>query len=192
MRVLLFLGALLFASPVFAFNDSVVSYCASTQRPQHCISSHLTFEKYYSEDYGKFLLAVESDPLARSSKSDPPASPTELIWNFCASPLKLGTAEHCQDTFLEMAPYFVGFVKWHNGQKGQTEQRAIQQQQLEAQQRQIDAQLAMQQQMIDAQLEQQARIQANGMALFGAGNALINGMNQNLNNMRLPMPPSRR
>jgi hypothetical protein len=35
------------------------------------------------------------------------------------------------------------------------------------------------------QLEQ-ARIQANGMALFGAGNALINGMNQGFHQMQQP------
>lgn len=53
--------------------------------------------------------------------------------------------------------------------------------------------LILQQRMIDAQLEQ-ARIQANGMALFGAGNALINGMNQGFQNMQLPynQPPGRR
>ena len=39
--------------------------------------------------------------------------------------------------------------------------------------------------VLETQLEQ-ARIQANGMALFGAGNALINGMNQQFQNMQLP------
>ena len=36
-----------------------------------------------------------------------------------------------------------------------------------------------------AQLEQ-ARIQANGLALFGSGQALIQGMNQGFQNMQLP------
>ena len=33
---------------------------------------------------------------------------------------------------------------------------------------------------------EQSRQQANGLALFGTGNALVNGMNQGFNNMRLP------
>ena len=44
---------------------------------------------------------------------------------------------------------------------------------------------AAQQRQIDAQLEQ-ARIQANGLALFGAGNAFVNGMNQGLHQMHQP------
>lgn len=43
----------------------------------------------------------------------------------------------------------------------------------------------MQQEFLRAQLEA-ARIQANGMALFGSGPAFINGMNQGFQNMQLP------
>ena len=43
----------------------------------------------------------------------------------------------------------------------------------------------MQAAQLQNQLEQ-ARIQANGMALFGAGNALINGTNQGFQNMQQP------
>ncbi|MEO5630696.1 MAG: hypothetical protein ABIQ24_13035 [Nitrospiraceae bacterium] len=49
----------------------------------------------------------------------------------------------------------------------------------------------MQQRQLDAQLEQ-TRIQANGIALFGSGEALINGMNQGFQNMQQPtytLPP---
>lgn len=42
-----------------------------------------------------------------------------------------------------------------------------------------------QQQALDAQLET-ARIQANGMAMFGAGNAMVNGINQGFQNMQQP------
>lgn len=58
---------------------------------------------------------------------------------------------------------------------------------------QFNQQRELQQRQIDAQLEQ-ARIQANGMALFGAGNALVQGMNQSLQNMQIPynQPPGRR
>ena len=104
MRVLLFVGALLVASPVLAMNDSIISYCLTTADPQRCLSSFLADER------------AHNDQLQR-----------------------------------------------------------------EAQQRQIAAQL------------EQARIQANGMALFGAGNALINGMNQGFQNMQQPYvntPPS--
>ena len=48
-----------------------------------------------------------------------------------------------------------------------------------------ELQRQMQQQYYDNQLEQ-ARIQANGMALFGSGQALINGMNQGFQNMQQP------
>jgi hypothetical protein len=57
----------------------------------------------------------------------------------------------------------------------------------------------LQQRQYDTELEQ-ARIQANGMALFGSGHALIQGMNQGFQNMQQPYistppiqyPPSRR
>jgi hypothetical protein len=55
--------------------------------------------------------------------------------------------------------------------------------------KELAAQHEMQERQIDAQLEQ-ARIQANGMALFGAGNALINGMNQGFQNMQRPLTPA--
>jgi len=48
----------------------------------------------------------------------------------------------------------------------------------EAEQRRADRQM-------EVQLEQ-ARIQAQGLALFGSGNALINGMNQGFNHMQQP------
>ena len=93
MRVLLFLGALLIASPVFALNDSIISYCLTTQDPKHCLSSFVADERAY--------------------------------------------------------------------------------------------QTQLQHELIAAQLEQ-ARMQANGMALFGAGNALVNGMNQGFRQMQQP------
>ena len=158
-----FLGAILFATPAFAFNDSVVMYCAITPQPQHCIFSFLTFEQYYAVEYGKFLAAVETFPI-------PPVD--ELVSTFCATPVS-GTPEHCQSTLTTQMPYARDFMRWHD----QLDRRR------ELQQRQI----------IDAQLEQ-ARTQANDKALFGAGNALINGMNQGLQNMQLPynQPPGRR
>ena len=97
MRVLLLLGALLIATPAYAINDSIISYCLTTQDPQRCLSSFVADERAHQERL-----------------------------------------------------------------------------QRETQQRQIDAQL------------EQARIQANGMALFGAGNALINGMNQGFRQMQQP------
>jgi len=46
------------------------------------------------------------------------------------------------------------------------------------------------QQMVQREFQQnqleQARIQANGMALFGAGNAMINGVNQGFRMMQQP------
>ena len=96
MRVLLFLGVLLIATPAFAINDSVISYCFTTANPKGCISTFVAEERAY--------------------------------------------------------------------------------------------QLQLQQQQINAQLEQ-ARIQANGMALFGAGNAMIHGMNQGFQNMQQPYYP---
>jgi hypothetical protein len=176
---LIFLGLLLFATPAFAFNDSVVKYCAITPQPQHCISSFLTFEQYYFVEYGKFLAAMENDPLAMSQ---PPAKVDDLVRTFCAAPLLTGTPEHCRSTFATHMPYAIGFMSWHD-------QLARQSQQGQSQQEQFAQQRELQQRQIDAQLEQ-ARIQANGMALFGAGNALINGMNQGFNNMRLPMSPT--
>jgi hypothetical protein len=53
--------------------------------------------------------------------------------------------------------------------------------------KELAVQREMQERQIEAQLEQ-ARIQANGMALIGAAPALINGMNQGFNHMRLPTP----
>jgi hypothetical protein len=96
MRVLLFLGALLLASPAWAINDSIIGYCFTTANPKGCIASFVADERAY--------------------------------------------------------------------------------------------QLQLQQQALAAQLEQ-ARIQANGMALFGAGNAMINGMNQGFQNMQQPYYP---
>jgi hypothetical protein len=172
MRYVLFLGVLLLAAPVFAFNDSTVSYCATTPQPQHCVSSFLTFEQYYAVEYGQFLAAIENDPL---NTMLPPAKTDELARVFCEPPR---LTAHCRDTLAAFTPYAVGFMKWHDQKEQLAQQRDIQQ-------RQIDAQLAMQQRMIDAQLEQ-ARLQANGMALFGTGQALINGMNQGFQNMQQP------
>ena len=94
MRVsTLFLGALLIASPAFALNDSVISYCFTTADPKACITSFMADERAYQSQ--------------------------------------------------------------------------------------------LQRQYLDNQLEQ-ARIQANGLALFGAGNAMINGMNQGFQNMQQP------
>ncbi len=51
------------------------------------------------------------------------------------------------------------------------------------------AQIHQQGLQLDAQREM-ARTQAYGMAAFGAGHALINGMNQGFQNMQLkPIPP---
>lgn len=100
MRVLLFLGLLLIASPAFALSDAAIDYCLGTPNPKAC------------------LQAVSTD----------------------------------------------------------------------VEQRKLDAQREQQQQYLQTQLEQ-ARIQANGMAAFGAGNAMINGMNRGLQNMQLPPPP---
>lgn len=176
--IVVFLGAILFATPAFSFNDSVVKYCAITPQPQHCVSSFLTYEQYYAVEYGKFLAASEKDPLAMSQ---PPAKVDDLVRTFCAAPLLTGTPEHCRSTFATFTPYAIGFMSWHDQLARQREQGNSQQEQF-AQQRQIDAQL------------EQARIQANDKALFGAGNALINGMNQGLQNMQLPhnQPPGRR
>ena len=60
------------------------------------------------------------------------------------------------------------------------DQRNIEQSQVRAQQQEREAQYAQQQEL--------ARQQALGMALFGSGQALINGMNQGFNNMRIPPP----
>jgi hypothetical protein len=54
---------------------------------------------------------------------------------------------------------------------------------------QFEAQKAAQEQWNQRQSAiqlEQARMQANGMALFGAGNALINGMNQGFQHMQQP------
>lgn len=58
----------------------------------------------------------------------------------------------------------------------------------EQQASQQNFQREMQAQQLRANIEQ-ARIQANGMALFGAGNAFINGMNQGFQNMQHPISP---
>jgi hypothetical protein len=52
-------------------------------------------------------------------------------------------------------------------------------------QAQRDFQLQLQAQQLQVQLDA-ARIQANGMALFGSGPALIQGMNQGFQMMRQP------
>lgn len=54
-----------------------------------------------------------------------------------------------------------------------------------------DKELAAQRDMQERQIEAQQDIageQSRSMALFGTGQALISGMNQGFNNMRLPMP----
>ena len=54
-----------------------------------------------------------------------------------------------------------------------------------------DKELAAQREIQERQIEAQqdiAREQSRGMALFGSGPALIQGMNQGFNNMRLPTP----
>lgn len=96
MRVLLFLGFLLIATPAFALSDSFIDFCLTTDNPKACLRSAAEF-----------------------------------------------THSH---------------------------------------------QLQQQQAAYDAQREL-ARIQANGMAMFGTGPALINGMNQHLSNMRVQTPP---
>ena len=108
MRVLLFLGALLLASPALAISDKTIDYCFTMQDPKLCMKTFLLMERNLQAE-------------------------------------------------------------------GQRERE-----------RQLEAQR-------EAQLEQ-ARTQANDKALFGAGNALINGMNQGLQNMQLPynQPPGRR
>ncbi len=111
MRVLLFLGALLSATPAFALSDSLIDYCLTTADPKACL--------------------------------------------------------HSVSTDLEQG--------------------------------RLDAQREMQQRQLEAQLEA-AQIQANGLALFGSGPALIQGMNQGFQQMQLPYvstpqfqyPPSRR
>jgi hypothetical protein len=52
----------------------------------------------------------------------------------------------------------------------------------------IQQQQAMLQQQMDHQMAL-AQEQTRGMALFGAGNAMINGMNQGFNNMRVQPAP---
>ncbi len=57
--------------------------------------------------------------------------------------------------------------------------------------KQQQAIIQQQQAVIQQQMEHQmalAQEQTRGMALFGAGNALINGMNQGFNNMRVAPP----
>ena len=96
MRVLLFLGALLIASPAYAIGDSLIGYCFTTPNPQACITDFMNQERQVQEAEAR-------------------------------------RAERQQAVILE-----------------------------------------------------QARIQANGMALFGAGNAMINGMNQGFRQMQQP------
>ena len=94
MRVLLFLGALLLASPALADTDPLIEYCFTTPDPKTCL---------------------------------------------------------------------------------QTVMHDVEQRRMES----------AQQQQLDAQREQ-ARLQMQGMALFGAGNAMIHGMNQGFQNMQQP------
>lgn len=104
MRLIVFLGALLLASPAFASSDLIVTFCKSQPDPRACIR---------------------------------------------------------------------GFID---------EQAIVHQ---EAQARWNQQHEFMRQQQFQAQLEH-ARVQSNGLALFGSGAAMINGVNQGFQNMQQP------
>lgn len=162
---LILLGVLLLPLPAFALSDSITSYCRSTNNPDACISSFIANEPYAKElaeferRYAKEVAdekALDQSRKATSQQSDPRI-------DYCM------TTRHPQDCIdsLQMDLRARQSEDLSAGQRGRAHQRDMQERQIEAQQ-------------------DLAREQSRGMALFGSGQALINGMNQGFQNMQQP------
>jgi len=171
------LGMLLLPASALAANDYIAEFCSDYIDPTRCATTVLANKPYAeAQQLAKELLEQHKATRDRIRETGeylrqaPPAktSATSPSQEYCL------TTRHPEDCIAALQ-----MDLRERQQEDQFDQRHREQfdrQQLEMQQRQIDAQL------------EQARVQANGMALFGAGQALINGMTQGFNQMRLPMP----